>query len=293
MLIDSISMQCEAQKVYTLTRPNGKETQSILVDSPHSGRFIPETQYLLCPVDELPFYEDRYVDHLVHGIEESGITTLTAEFSRCFIDVNRPVDDLDETLIAGEWSLPFQPNPSGKSKRGYGLIRHLCNDGRHPFQEPLRNRDVIHRIHAYYEPYHQTLHSELRRLRDLHGSAFYINLHSMPSRSAPYLQTDLRFLTRRADMIIGDLDGSTCCAKKRNSLKHALEDQGFSVVINETYKGDELIRRHGEPTRGIHAVQLEINRAIYLNEKTYEVNSDFDDIKDRLHKSLTKYLTKI
>lgn len=274
------------EKVYTLIRPQEEKALPILIDSPHSGRMIPKGAGFLILEGQHRFYEDRDVDALMDGLTDQGVTCLMASFSRCFIDLNRTQDDVDD-----EWGLMGDFHPSPKAKAGFGLIRRLDQQG-DLFQKPITQDEYERRLDGFYHPYHDAVAHEISRLKARFGRVLYINLHSMPSESAPMLPMDLPFASRRADIVISDRDGETADKKTRNGLVDAFEQAGFSVAINMVYHGGELIRRHAHPTKGIDAIQVEISRHLYLDEESYERNSEFKTVMTTLQDTLYSFATR-
>ena len=284
-------MNSACQKVYTLIRPDDEKAVPVLIDSPHSGRHIPDQAGFILSPDAHKFYEDRDVDALIHGLEQDGMTCLSAAFSRCYIDPNRAENDIEEEIYDGSCkdsgTIPLF-EPSAKAKAGFGLIRRLDKHG-HMLQMPVTIAEIQHRLDRFYAPYHAAVAHELSRLRNRFGRAVYLNLHSMPSNSAPYLPAALPFSERRADIVISDRNGETADKKIRNALVDAFRDEGFGVAVNDVYHGGELIARHAHPHQGIHAIQIEISRALYLDEESYERNENFEPFRQVLQKCLTVF----
>lgn len=278
-------MPFESQKVYSLIRPDAEKAIPVLIDSPHSGRTIPDDANFIVTESEHPFYEDRDVDTFIAGLEHNGMTRLSAAFSRCYIDPNRAIDDIEDDILSHVWTGLTPCNPTRKAEQGFGLIRRLGLEGER-LQLSLTTQDVEERIAGYYTPYHEAVDHELNRLRQSFGHAVYINMHSMPSRSAPILPTALPYTQQRVDVIVSDCDGVTANKEVRNQLVEQLRSHGFCVLVNELYKGGELISRHGQPTRDIHALQVEVNRALYLDEETYQRSNGYRDCLSRIQKSV-------
>lgn len=251
----------EMTGVYTLFEPK-EYSLPLLVDSPHSGRTYPQDFDYACDFKDLQPTEDNHLDILLQSCLLQGATLLQCEFPRCYIDVNRAIDDIDEALFKNLENVPINPTP--RSSAGYGLIRRLVRPGLPLYDHLLDYQDAQHRIDAYYLNYHNILEQKLDALHYNFGQVWYINMHSMPSSSAHTEDG------HPVDFVLGDRHGTTCRKDFIQSLKHYLESLGYRVSLNDPYKGVELIQRHGQPYLGKNALQIEINKNLYWHEKTQE-----------------------
>jgi len=242
----------------------------VLFDSPHSGTRYPADFNFVCPLPLLRQAEDTHVDELFNMVPDFGATYLCALFPRSYIDVNRAPDDIDPAMLDGEWPLPV--NPSGKSLAGMGLVRHLCRPGLPMYDGRLPVSAVMDRLENYWRPYHDLLAASLDDLHARFGAVYHINCHSMPSFViGPERETP--------DFVLGDRDGSTCEAGFTRMVAEKLRAMGYKVRINDPYKGVELVRRYGLPTRGRNSLQLEIDRRLYMNEETLEIHEGFEALR--------------
>ncbi|MGQ9365698.1 N-formylglutamate amidohydrolase [Azospirillum sp. ST 5-10] len=237
----------------------------VLFDSPHSGAVYPGDFGFVCPLVALRQAEDSYVDELYASVPEHGGTLLLALFPRTYIDPNRAVDDIAPDLLDGPWPDPLRP--TDKSAAGMGLIRTLCRPGLPLYDGRLPAAAVAERIDRYYRPYHFQVAAVLDGLAARFGAVWHVNCHSMPSagpggRAMP-------------DFVLGDRDGSTSDPEFVAFVAGLLRRAGHSVTINDPYKGVELIRRYADPARGRHALQIEINRRLYMDEDTLEKTAGF------------------
>ena len=264
---------------YILTEPQNS-TIPLVVDSPHSGRIYPADFAYTCPLPMLRQTEDFLVDELVGGAAEAGATLITAEFPRCYIDVNRNENDMDPNVLAEPWPLPLEP--SERTLMGLGLVRRLCRSGVAVYGAPLSVSEVEQRIKNFHRPYHAAVQSALEKKRNMFGTAYLINCHSMPSRAE-------RADRQHPDFVLGDRDGTTCSPHFIQRVKIILQDMGYNVWLNDPFKGVEILRRYGQPQMGQHALQLEINRKLYMSEEKLEKNSGFD----RLQADLTQFFKTI
>lgn len=272
----------EIPGILRVVEPEGS-LAPLVVDVPHAGRTYPTDFRYSCPYPLLRQAEDAYVDELVTGAPALGIPVVAALFPRSLIDVNRAIDDLDPALVDGVWPEPLQP--SDRTLQGLGLIRRLCRGGVPMYDAPLKIAEIDQRIRQFYAPYHHHLARRLQQTRQRHGEAWLINCHSMPSRG----MEDRGGNTRRADFVLGDRDGSTCPAFFMQQAASILRELGYSVAINDPYKGMEILRRHGHPQRQSYALQLEINRGLYLNEEKVERSPGIT----RLTQDLTRFFARM
>ena len=251
----------EIPGILRVLEPEGPLTP-LVVDVPHAGRTYPTDFRYSCPFPLLRQTEDAYVDELVAGAVNHGAPILAALFPRALIDANRAIDDLDPALVDGVWPEPLQP--SERTLQGLGLIRRLCRGGVPMYDAPLSLTEIDQRIRQFYNPYHHYLTRLIRRAHQRFGEVWLINCHSMPSRGFEDRGA------RRPDFVLGDRDGTSCGAAFVQQAANILRALGYSVAINDPYKGVEILRRYGQPQRRHYALQLEINRGLYLDEEKVE-----------------------
>lgn len=239
----------------------------LVVNSPHSGRRYPPDFNFACPLPLLRQTEDFAVDELVAGATEAGATVLKAEFPRCYIDTNRAEDDLDPAVLAEAWPTPLEP--CERTLLGLGLVRRMCKSGVPVYRNPLPVAEVQRRIDMYYRPYHAALESVIARRMAVFGECYLINAHSMPDRRGE------NHSPSRPDFVLGDRQGTSCDPAFTRRVRNLLQEMGFIVVLNDPYKGMEIVRRYGNPKTGRHALQMEINRRLYMNEDTLTPHEGF------------------
>lgn len=248
----------------------------VVFDSPHSGAVYPPDFVSIAPTDRLRRAEDMYVETLFGGAPEQGLALLAAGFPRCYVDPNRSEDDIDQRLLDGRW--PGGIRATEKSRLGHGLIWRLCPPDVPIYSGKLTVEAVQGRIHGYYRPYHRALDYALRRLHERFGAVYHVNCHSMPAVSAP-LVAGRDGGRRRADFVLGDRDGATCAPGFTALVRETLEAMGYAVAINDPYKGVELVRAHSDPAAGRHSLQVEVNRALYMDEDSFEKTGNFAALK--------------
>ena len=246
----------------------------LVFDSPHSGRFYPADWRVKPTLETLRQGEDAYVDELVADAPALGVTLLHANYPRCYIDANREPDDLDHELLAEPWPAPLKPTM--KTRRGLGLVRRYLTPGVEVHADKLSVAEVRHRLDTIYWPYHRALDEALDALQRRFGFAWHIDWHSMKSFGNAMTPDNGK---RRADFVIGDLEGESCDRALTALIRECLEALGYRVAMNDPYKGAAIVRRHGRPAEGRHSVQIEINRALYLDETAVTKNGGFAKLK--------------
>jgi N-formylglutamate deformylase len=258
---------------FDLTHP-AREQLPVMFDSPHSGRFYPVDFRMKPPLAVMRRGEDAYVDRLIADACEAGVTVLAATYPRCYIDANRDPDDLDYELLSEPWPTPLKP--TNKTRRGLGLVRRYLTPGVEVHRDKLTVAEVRHRLDRVYWPYHRALDDALDRLQSAHGFVWHIDWHSMKSVGNGMTPDAGK---TRADIVIGDLDGRSCDSALTALLAESFRALGYRVALNDPYKGAAIVRRHGAPHRNRHSIQIEINRALYLDEAAVEPSNGFDKLR--------------
>lgn len=262
----------------------------VVFDSPHSGRNYPDEFHYDCDFQSLTKLEDRDVDDLFSAAPDHKAILLCADFPRSYIDVNRARDDIDPELICknSDLSILGTLNPTERSDSGLGLISRLIRAGMPIYQNPIKAQEIHHRITQFYDPYHAALKQVLDESYYNYGSFWHINCHSMPSVSAYPRKNILMTGTKPVpcDIVLGDRDGQTCNRDFMYALRDFWKSQGMKVTLNDPFKGVELIQRHAQPTRGKNSVQIEINRALYLNEETGERIKSYNSLKSLIEQMI-------
>lgn len=236
----------------------------LLVDSPHSGFELPDDFNTVAPLEALRTTWDAFVAELWADAPSKGATLLAAHFPRAYVDVNRAEDDLDPALLAEPW--PSALAPTDYSKRGMGLIRRLALPDVPMYAAPLRVADVVRRIERYYRPYRAALRARLDALHARFGVAVLIDAHSMKSRGNA-MNVDAG--AARPDVVVSDRRGTTADHELTKFVARQFEAQGYRVQLNDPYQGGDLVRSMGNPGGGVHAIQVEVNRACYMDETAF------------------------
>lgn len=264
---------------YTILEPLRRTP--LVIDSPHSGRIYPADFEYVCPLPLLRQTEDSFVDELIAGATEAGATIIVAEFPRSYIDVNRAEDDLDPAVIAEPWPSPL--SPSDRTLQGLGLVRRLCKSSVPVYSAPVPVSEIQMRIEKFYRPYHEAVRKTIEQRFKEFGICYLVDAHSMPSQSSE------NRTARRPDFILGDRNGTACDVTFTRRVRDLLQEMGYSVALNDPYKGMEIVHRYGKPKASQHALQLEINRKLYMNEQTLEKHDGFL----RLQQNLTSFFQSL
>lgn len=229
--------------------------------SPHSGDLYPADMGAAAGLDPagLRSAEDALVDRLVAPGPAAGAALLLGRFGRAYVDLNRDPEDLDPALIDGLEGRTASP----RAGAGYGVIPRLTGDGRPLYDRRLGREEAAARIARAHAPYHAALERLMREAHARHGEAVLIDWHSMPARAAQGAGG-----ARGPDVVLGDRHGAACAADLTRRLRQAFEALGWRVALNQPYSGGWTTQRWGRPAEGFHAVQIELNRALYLDEST-------------------------
>lgn len=242
----------------------------LVFDSPHSGCCYPEDFAYRCELPVLRRAEDAYVDELYGAAPSYGATLIGALFPRSYIDPNRAIDDLDPALLSGALPDWLAPRPATR----VGLVRRHAQPGIPIYDGKLDPGDVLARIERYHAPYHRVLDDACDRLHRRFGAVWHIDCHSMPSHGVGRGRE--RGKGEHGDFVLGDRDGTTCAPEFTDFVAGFLCRLGYDVRINEGYKGVEIVRRQGRPAEGRHSLQIEVDRALYMDQKSLEKLPGFE-----------------
>ncbi|SRR5690606_30199687 len=250
----------------------------LVLDSPHSGTEYPPDFNSAVPLGQLRTAEDTWVADLWAGALDHGVPMLSARFPRSYIDANRGLEEIDPLLLDEPWPEPLPDSP--KVRLGKGLIWRMMDDGTPLYDRKLTLEEVRHRIEACWKPYHEQLLASVDALHAAYGQVWHINCHSMPSVAAEFA-TDKPGLVH-PDFVLGDRDGATAAPAFREFVAEFLSGRGYSVTMNDPYKGVEIVRSCGDPANGRHSLQIEINRKLYMDETTLRPHAGFDKVRGDL-----------
>ncbi len=236
----------------------------VLVSVPHAGRDYPEPIFsaLRLPPASLLRLEDRYADLLVRNLARMDSPVIVAHCARAWIDLNRDESDLDVDMVRGADRVNY-PQPGAKQRGGLGLIpRRLSGDGE-LWRQPFELGDIEHRIATFHRPYHARIADILSRMRAKFGVAVLLDLHSMPPIRQPLPGAAPHF-------VVGDRFGQSAASQYAELLIEQTRMRGFRAALNHPYAGEYILRRHARPKANIHAIQLEVDRSLYLDSSLRE-----------------------
>jgi len=246
----------------------------VVLDSPHSGRNYPRDFQYAAPLAVLRRGEDTFVDELFDP-QGSGAVLIAAQFPRTYIDPNRPADDLDIAMLADAW--PGAANPGPKTALGKGLIWRSCLGEVAVYDRLLGVAEVRDRIERYWVPYRNLLAETLDWTHAQAGGVWHIDCHSMPSFWPEGMQGAGTAV--ETDFLLGDRDGTTCAPGFTTVVREFLQDQGFTVAVNDRFKGVDIVARSGDPSGNRHSLQIEVVRERYMDEQRFEHNEGYARVR--------------
>lgn len=249
----------------------------MVFDSPHSGFEFPDDFHPVASRDAIRSTWDAYMDELCAGVPTAGAALLSARFPRAYIDVNRAESDLDPGQLAEPWGDVLAP--SDHCRRGMGLIRRDVLPDMPMYDAPLGKADVERRVATCYRPYREELRALLDEMHAAFGVVCHVSVHAVKSRGN---RMNLDTGQLRPDIIVSDRLGSTAGTAFTSHIIEWFDAQGFRVQMNDPYRGGDLIGAHGNPLAARHSVQLAVNRALYLNERTYERTDGFGTMRQTM-----------
>jgi N-formylglutamate amidohydrolase len=245
----------------------------IIFNSPHSGSVYPDEFLQASRIDltSLRRSEDSFMDELIAGLSDLGFPTVNVNFPRSYVDVNREPYELDPRMFAGR--LPsFANTRSMRVAGGLGTIPRVVGDGQEIYSERIAVDDALARIEQLYKPYHRALRRLINRAHRAFGTVIVVDCHSMPSVGVS------REEPRRPDVVIGDRYGTSCAPILADTVEEAMRGLGYSVGRNKPYAGGFITEHYGNPASGLHTVQLELNRAVYMDERRRTRNERFAQV---------------
>jgi N-formylglutamate amidohydrolase len=253
----------------------GERRLPFVFASPHSGRLYPESFLRRSRLSALNLRrsEDAYVDELFASAVDIGAPLIAARFPRAFLDVNRSAAEIDTAMFDGPLRLAVD-SVSPRVSAGLGVIPRIVRDGAEIYRDKLSANEAESRLALFYQPYHAALDNLIAETQRRFGTALLLDCHSMPSAAAV------------PDIILGDRYGLSAAPAVTRAVERAFEAQGFKVSRNVPYSGGFTTQRHGRPAVGIHALQIEINRALYLNEEAIEQSGAFREVEAHIAAAL-------
>ncbi len=257
--------------------------QSYLVfSSPHSGRFYPKEllQNSILDESDLRSLEDAYVEQILSHVPSLGGPLLQANYARAWLDLNRSRNELDPALIAGL----AKRRLNARVLLGLGVVPRVAAGGKSIYHGKLSLQEAERRIGEVWEPYHQKLDQLCTGALKKKGMSVLIDCHSMPSKRAGG-----RAPAPLPDIVIGTLNGVSCSRAIAQACESAFTKLGFDVVQNKPFAGAYILERHGRPQKQRHALQIEINRALYMDESNFKMLDGFHAFQARLDQAFRDF----
>jgi N-formylglutamate deformylase len=255
-------------------------TSGVVFALPHSGRDYGVSFLNQSILDQLSIRssEDAFLDQLIDGIEKYGAPKIIANAPRAFIDLNRSTDELDPALISGIKNNMRNPRISS----GLGVIPRVVSHGKEIYRGKLSFEQAQSRIKYYWKPYHTDLSNLLQRSQSVFGQSLLIDIHSMPHEA---VSTQSSFI-KPPEIVVGDRFGMSSDPEFTNLVISILKQHEFKVAKNTPFAGAFITKHHGKVKKRIHALQLEIDRSLYMDEEKISPNSEFEELKTRLFPAL-------
>ena len=262
--------------VYSYWAPEASPAPCVF-DVPRSGREYPPGFFTTLPFNTVHFLVSHYVEELWSLAPKAGSGLLYALFVNNYIDANRSEFDIEADLLAEPWPGPLEPS-SMSSVVGMGLI-HSRARGSMLRTDKLPVAEVQHRIENYWRPYHDRLAQLIAERREAAQAAFHLSCHCMGTYGPPTAHDSGM---RRADFCLSDYHGATSSREFMDVIAQALKDRGFTVSFNDPFAGAECIRRNGRPETGIHSVQIEVIKELFMEEESFRRKPCFDEVRNAL-----------
>jgi len=250
------------------------QTVPLILNSPHSGACYPRAFLAASRLDERSIRrsEDSFVDTLFLPAVDLGAPLLRANFPRAWLDVNREPYELDPKMFDGSLP-PFANIRSVRVAGGLGTIARIVSESEEIYAAPLEVAEGLARIERVYKPYHEALQALVDATHSAFGQALLIDCHSMPS-TVRGGQGRLR-----PDIVVGDRYGASCSSEISDAAGHILSRLGYSISRNKPYAGGFITEHYGKPGLGFHTLQIEINRCLYMDERTLQPTAGFSRLK--------------
>ncbi len=281
------SISSELSPPFALVEPTLQRTPLVFC-SPHSGRVYPRAFLDATQLDAVTLRksEDCYVDELFSGVVRLGAPLVAARFPRAFVDANREPYELDPELFT-ERIPAFANSQSVRVAGGLGTIPRIVADGEEIYAERLPIALGMARIELLYRPFHAILAGVLEQTRRRFGMAVLIDCHSMPSTTVGQPGN------ARPQFVLGDRFGASCDTRLTRLVRDTLQGFDFEVQLNRPYAGGFITEHYGKPATGVHALQIEINRALYLDERTLEKTRGFEHLRAVLDHLATRLIAEL
>lgn len=264
---------------FTLTSSEGIGSPSKwLITSPHSGHYYPRDFILKSKLDsqQLRLSEDMHIDALLADAPQAGASLLSATYPRAYVDLNREPYELDASMFSDP--LPDYVNKdSTRVLGGLGTIAKIVTERLEIYDRPLVFSEAEQRIEKIYFPFHTCLKQQIETARDFWGKAYLLDVHSMPSNAVRKYKGGK---SGSVDFVLGNRHGRSCDADIYDVVYDFLTAAGYYVEKNKPYSGGYITEHYGNPSEGFHTLQLEVNRKLYMNETSYDLLGNSDEIRN-------------
>jgi N-formylglutamate deformylase len=251
---------------------------ALVLDSPHSGTCYPPDFGYACELATLRRAEDTHVEKLYDFAPALGATWIEAHFPRSYLDANRALTAIDPELLDSVWPGPLESDT--KVDLGKGLVWRITDDGMPIYARKLTVAEVQARIANCWQPYHAAVAQAIDAAHARYGYSIHLNCHSMPAIAGSHA-TDTPGMVH-PDFVVGNRDDTTSSPALALRVQGFLAQRGYTVGYNHPYKGVELVRRYGRPAENRHSIQLEVNRALYMDESSLALREGFAQLKETL-----------
>ena len=262
-----------ARPPYRLTMPE-EVTTPVIVASPHSGRYYPWSFMRRSVLDDraVRTSEDAFMDRLVDAAPGFGAPLLVAEYPRAYLDLNRAADELDPSVVEGV----RYPTQNPRISSGLGVIPRVVANGRAIYRGKITRAEAEGRIETVWKPYHTCLSGLVRSATARFGEAVLLDFHSMPHEA---LESVVRPGGRRPEVVLGDRFGAAASSDLVEALEASFSAAGLTVSRNAPFAGAYVTQAYGRPQQRRHAIQIEIDRSLYMNESLIRPNGNFEAVR--------------
>ena len=275
--IDLDTVEAETPVPFEIAGP--PSASALVFASPHSGRIYPTGMMSASRLDAdaIRRSEDVWVDRLIEAAPAFGVSVITARLARVYLDVNREPWELDPTMFSDE--LPaYARARSARVAAGLGAIARIVSEGEEVYARKLTFAEARQRVEAVHAPYHAALRGLVNEALAAHGTAILLDWHSMPSAAARHAAGGA------CDVVLGDRFGGACAPGIARVVERGLTDLGYAVARNAPYAGGYTTEHYGRPARRVHALQIEVNRALYVDEASLAPTPGFARLKADLER---------
>ncbi|MGG7567678.1 N-formylglutamate amidohydrolase [Rhodovulum sp. DZ06] len=262
-----------------IRRPIGA-SGAVVFSSPHSGRIYPQSMIDRARLSPLALRksEDAFVEELFAAAPRYGAPLIHADAPRAYVDLNRAPEELDPALIEGVSAPGLNPRLAA----GLGVIPRVVAEGVAIYDGKLTREEAAARLQAVWRPYHDALAGLLEAARARHGFAVLVDCHSMPSDAVRGAGRRGGHGAKRPDVVLGDRFGVSCAPWLTERAERAFAAAGLSTARNAPFAGGYITQRYGRPSRGVHAIQIELDRGLYLDEARLEKSTGFEGLRRAL-----------